>query len=73
MIRVEVNEVKRIIENLDRLENELARSQIMPKRNTKEFSHQNFFGGNEITLKEMRDAFEVLQGFISFSKRYVGH
>jgi hypothetical protein len=64
-----VNEVRQIISNLERLENELARSEIFPKRNTKEFSHQNFFGGNAVSLREMQTAFQVLQGFIAFTKR----
>lgn len=66
-----MNEVRRIINNLERLENELEQNEIFPKQNTKEFSHQNFFGGNEITLKEMQIAFQVLQGFIDFAKRLV--
>lgn len=66
-----MSEVRQIINNLNLLEDELSRSHIMPQRNTKEFSHQNFFGGNEVTLKEMQSAFQVLQGFINFSKKCV--
>ncbi|KAI2808591.1 hypothetical protein BLOT_006536 [Blomia tropicalis] len=63
-ILVKVNEVRSVIHNLESLENELHANQIVPQRNTKEFSHQNFFGGNDVTLKEMQNAYQVLQGKI---------
>lgn len=68
-ILVKVNEVRSVIHNLESLENELHANQIVPQRNTKEFSHQNFFGGNDVTLKEMQNAYQVLQGLIAYSKR----
>lgn len=68
-IRFEVNEIRRTVNDLELLENELHNAHIMPQRNTKEFAHQNFFGGDEVTLKEMQAAFQVLQAFINLSKK----
>ncbi|KAF7492476.1 Peroxidase, partial [Sarcoptes scabiei] len=68
-IRIEAQGVDQIIRDLVRLENELLRRRIIPKQNTNELSHQNFFGGDQLSLQEMHIALQVLQTFINFSKR----
>lgn len=69
-IRIEAQGVDQIIRDLVRLENELLRRRIIPKQNTNELSHQNFFGGDQLSLQEMHIALQVLQTFINFSKRF---
>lgn len=65
------NEANQIIKDLVSLEDELRRNDLEPKSGTQEFSHQNFFGGNQLSLKEMNDAIQALETFISFAKRLV--
>ncbi|OTF80786.1 hypothetical protein BLA29_003300, partial [Euroglyphus maynei] len=67
-INFESNEARQTIQDLVSLENELQRNDLEPKSGTQEFSHQNFFGGNQLSLKEMNDAIQVLEMFISFAK-----
>lgn len=72
VILVKQNEVDQIINELKNLEDELLRNDIVLKKNTKEFSHQNFFGGNNReVLKEMNDAQHALSYFINYLKQFV--
>ncbi|KAH9415049.1 hypothetical protein DERP_013519 [Dermatophagoides pteronyssinus] len=64
----ESKEARQTIQDLVSLENELRRNDLEPKSGTQEFSHQNFFGGNQLSLKEMNDATQALEMFISFVK-----
>ena len=71
-IHVNLNEIRQLIADRDRLEDELDYNRIFVTRGTTGFSHNQFFGGNEVSLVEAKQALEALLAFASFSIRLVG-
>ena len=67
-ININNNEIQQIVNKLHILEDELVQNSLVPQQNSLGFSHQNFFGTNKLALKEMQNAFQVLQMLLQFAK-----
>lgn len=68
-INVQRDDGNRFEQKVEQIEDELQRNQLVPLKNTLEFSHQNFFGVNRAVLREVQKASHVLQAYIAYAKR----